>query len=211
MNRPKAPREPRQPLIFHTDDFATVDTPLFRVHHAAGPYPTAWNQFRRYGPLDSSRWDPHPRTRGEHPGYGVLYASTSYVTALAETAQRTGRINITARLPALAGWQPTRPLHLLDLGSNWPIRNGASRALQSAPKSTCRAWARAIKNQGPRDLDGLRAEGTLTQASQVIVLWEPERCHFPTAPDVWRALNDPAISPLVAEAARETGFGITSR
>lgn len=207
----KAPREPRQPLVFQGDDFATLDAPLFRIHKTAGPYPSAWNTLRTYGPLDRSRWDPHPLPVSNHPGLGVLYASAEHVTPFAEVSHRSGRINLTSGAPVLSGWEPTRPLRLLNLGSDWLIRNGASRALQSAPKATCRAWARAIKEQGPDNLDGLLAEGTLIKRSQVVLLWEPASPRFPSGPAFSRALTDPAVGPMIMDAVRRTGFGVVGR
>lgn len=137
-----------------------------------------------------------------------MYAASDPQTALAEVFQVHRLIRITGHM-ALAGWEPTRSLKLLDLTSNWPLRNGAGRALLSAPRSTCRAWARAIEAQAPRDLDGLLTDSTLTGAdSSVLVLWERAGTAFPTAPAMWMSLDSPALAGLVLATAEATGYGI---
>lgn len=208
--RAKAPRQPARPLSFQDDDFRAFARPLFRVHYSSGAYPAAWNEFRTYGPLERSRFDPHPLPPGEHPGYGVIYTAPDHATALAEVSHPAGKINLSARTPILSGWQSTRPLRLLDLTGDWPARNGASRALQYAPRSTCRAWARAIKQQAGADTDGLLAEGTLIAHSLIVVLFQPATPHLPPAPELSRALSDPAIAPLIAHAAKRAGLGIVA-
>lgn len=206
--KPKVPTRPQQPLAFDDDDVVPLASAMFRIHSTEGRHPAEWHEFRTFGPLDRSRWDPHPYPQGQHPGYGVLYAATDYVTPFAEVFQHYRRINLSARR-ALAGWEPTRPLQLLDLTGNWPLRNGAAHSWQHAPRSTCRAWARAIRAQCPDDIDGLLAESTLTgEASRVVVLWEGTTDHFPNAPAVSRALNHPALSMIVLEAVRTTHYDV---
>jgi hypothetical protein len=114
---------------------------------------------------------------------------------------------------ALAGWNTTRPLRVLNLASNWPLRHGAGRSLQHAPKSTCRAWARAIRAQCA-DIDGLIADSTLTgedasgSNTRVIMLWERSADHFPQEPSLSRALDHPAIGRIVLEAVKTTGYEV---
>ncbi len=211
-NTPKVPREPRQPLTFTDDDFTTVDGPLFRIHNVTGEHPVAWGEFRMFGPLDRCRWDHHPPPRGEHPGYGLMYAAVDYVTPFAEVFQQHRRI-ILSPSRSLAGWETTRPLRLLNLASNWPLRNGAARSLQHAPRSTCRAWARAIHDQCA-GIDGLAADSTLTgedargSNARVVVLWESSADHFPQTPSLSRALDHPALSTIVLEAVKATGYEV---
>jgi len=44
--------------------------------------------------------------------------------------------------------------------------------------------------------------------ARVIVVWQTPRPHFPSAPALSRALDDPAIAPLVLAAAQATGYAI---
>lgn len=96
----------------------------------------------------NSRWDPHPEPPADQPSHGVLYAASDVTTSLAEVFQ--GRRSLTLSDDrALAGWEPTRALRLLDLTGTWAVRNGASASLHAADKSTCRAWAREIRDRWP--------------------------------------------------------------
>jgi hypothetical protein len=152
------------------------------------------------------RWDPHPTPKDDHPGFGVIYAASTPVAAFAEVFQQSRVIAVNGTNRVLSAWFATRSLRLLDLTSNWPLLNGAARALQHAPKSTCRAWAREVRAQGPSDLDGLIADSTLVGGdARLIVVWQT---HLPPAPALSRALDDPTIAPLVLAAAQATGYAI---
>ncbi|MFT4010511.1 MAG: RES domain-containing protein [Nocardioidaceae bacterium] len=197
-------------------DTTTWSRPLFRIHRVAGAYPAQWNQFRMFGPIEGCRWDPHPLPRADHPGYGLLYTATDPAAALAEAFGAHRLIRRSAQM-ALTGWEPTRPLRLLDLSSNWPIRHGAGRALSAGPRSTCRAWARGILEHVrgadtgtvAAGLDGLIADSTLTGApSRVVALWEPAVSAFPAAPAMSMPLDAPALSGVIADASERTGYRV---
>ena len=102
-DKPKVPRTPPEPLRRERGDVLTVTARLWRIHRTRGVHVIPWNALRRYGPLPSMRFDPHPPPLGEHDE-GVLYAATSLTTALAETFQTTRLIDTVQALG-----QPHRP------------------------------------------------------------------------------------------------------
>jgi hypothetical protein len=158
---------------------------------------------RDFGPIQNCRWDPHPEPRGSHPGVTVLYAATDPTTALAEVFQSRRSITVSGQR-AIAGWSPARELRLLDLmNGSWALRNGASASLDSAPKNTCRAWARAIAATWA-DLDGLYVRSTMT-GLPMVVLFAPAGDSFPGNPAFARPLDHPVLAPLITKAADDLG------
>lgn len=198
MNRPKMPRTPPAALVHDPDDVLTVQPLLWRIHRTQGPHVLAWNELRTFGPIATMRYDPQPAASSVE---GVLYTATSLVTALAEAFQATGVVDSRSFAPQFTAWTPTRALRLLDLTGNWALRNGAAFALATAPKSTCRAWARQIRTTWP-DLDGLWAPSPMT-GSTTIVLWNPARTSLPAAPDFSRPLAEPTLRAVAARLARQ--------
>jgi hypothetical protein len=119
-----------------------------------------------------------------------MYTASDFATAVVETFQRTGKIDPHSDRPKGTSWMATRPLRLLRLTDDWGLRNSASASLTSAPQSTCRAWARAIRETWP-DLDGLWTPSTLTGRAN-ITLWAPAKDAFPAA-------DGPAFSEYLAD------------
>lgn len=202
----KLPRQPRVPLTCETSDLFTLDIRalLWRVHPTTGTYVLPWNKLRCHGPTPS-RFDPQP----EPPRLsvrGVSYASTDIATALAEVFQATRAIDTVTAGRHLTGWSPIRPLRLLDLTGDWPLRHGASQVLTSGPKSSCRAWARAIYDAFP-DLDGLRSRSSLRDGD-VVVLWTPARDSFPPVPAFSRPLSAPGLRERIWTAAARIGYDV---
>jgi RES domain-containing protein len=152
------------------------------------------------------RYDPHPEPT-DTSTEGVLYTATSLATALAETFQATRVVDSRSFAPQITAWTPTRDLRLLDLTGSWALRNGAAFALATAPKSTCRAWARQIRATWP-DLDGLWAPSTMTGGANV-VLWNPAHSSLPAAPDFSRPLAEPTVHAITTRIARhELGYRV---
>jgi len=150
------------------------------------------------------RYDPQPEPTGPS-SEGVMYTATSLATALAETFQTTRVVDSRSFGPQVTAWTPTRDLDLLDLTGNWALRNGAAFALATAPKSTCRAWARQIRATWP-DLDGLWAPSTMTGDANV-ALWSPGRSSLPASPSFSRPLADPTVRAIAARIAhQELGY-----
>lgn len=189
--------------------------PLWRIHAVAGAHPIGWNELRTFGPVSTCRWDPHPEPRQEHsvPGTqspeaapAVAYAAADPDTVFVEVSQN-GIITLAADR-ALTAWEPTRALGLLDLvGSDVLMRNGATDALLSAPRSTCRAWSRAIWEQLGASIDGLRTRSTWT-GDPVIVLFPRAVSGFPEAPAFSRNLAHPDVATLARRAGGRFGWPV---
>lgn len=208
MTKPKVPRQPGgRPLACQPDDIISIQPVLWRIHTVRGRHAQAWNDFRDWGPVAGMRWEPHPTPPAVHPGFGVTYATTDPSTAVAEVFQRT-RVVRPAADKHLTSWTPVRPLRLLDLTGRWAVRAGASYALTSAPKPTCRNWANAIRVDLP-DIDGLWTHSTLT-GDATTVLFEPARDSFPAAPPFSEPLDAGPVWALLRGAATDIGFRFAS-
>lgn len=206
MNLPKVPRTPPAALVHEPGDVLTVRPVLWRIHRTQGGHVLAWNRLRPFGPLATMRYDPHPEPTGTS-AEGVLYTATSLATALAETFQATRVVDSRSFAPQVTAWTPTRDLRLLDLNGSWALRNGAAFSLATAPKSTCRAWARQIRATWP-DLDGLSTPSTMTGGTNV-VLWNPAHSSLPAAPDFSRPLAEPTLHAITTRIARhELGYRV---
>ena len=202
---PKNPMRPPGALIVDAGDLIDYPGALWRIHRTTGPYRQTWDEMRTYGPLASMRWDAHPPPPGEHPAAAVSYTATDVVTTFAEAFQARRSITLSGAV-ALAGWEPTRPLKLLDLTGTWLVRNGASASLAGTRKDTCRGWARAVRQAWP-DIDGLYAPSTMT-GGPMAVLYAPSSNSFPAAPRLARALNHPGLSGVVVKVADELGWPV---
>lgn len=205
----KAPRRPAAPLTLEAGDIVAYAGPLWRIHRTVGLHVAAWDEPRFFGPLAGMRFDPHPGgAPADHTRIGVHYNATDVDTAVAEVFQRTRVIDPVTGAPYLTGWEPTRPLRLLNLTGTWPVRNGASAALAAAPRSTCRAWARAIHDELSPDVEGLYVPSTMTGAANV-VLWAPALAAAPAAPQFHRPLVSPAAWAVLMAAASRIGYGLS--
>lgn len=197
---PRSPRAPQQPLVRDGQDIVGVTGPLWRVHRTEGPHVAGWDTLRAWGPAANCRWDPHPQPVGLHPGEGVSYTATDLATAVVEAFQDTRRIDPNSGRPRATSWMPTRVLRLLDLTDDWCLRNGASAALTAAPRSTCQAWARAIRAAWA-DLDGLRTSSVLTGRTNV-TLFAPAADTFPMLPEFSEFLSDDVLWDRLDHLAR---------
>ena len=202
--KPKTPRTPPAQLVRVEDDVVGCPETLWRVHRGEGPHVLPWNGFRTFGPLPTMRWDPHPGDEPAPSTVGVLYCAGDIATCLAEVFQLTRSVDSHSGAPVLSAWQPLRPLRLLDLTETWPVRNGASATLLTAPRSVCRRWARAIRCIWP-DLDGLRVRSTLT-GRDAVVLWQPAVDSMPELPLFSRPLAAPLVWSMARISAREIGY-----
>lgn len=201
---PKVPRTPPAALARADSDVTERAPLLWRVHRTAGAHALAWNALRTYGPLPSLRFDPHPEPVADHDGIGVAYVATDLATALAESFQLTRVVDTRSGAPVLTAWEPTRKLRLLDLTDSWALRNQAAASLSSAPRVTCRAWARVIHATWP-DLDGLWTPSTMTGRPNV-ELWAASQGSFPRSPRFSRPLAHPLVWSLARAAADQIGY-----
>lgn len=205
--RPKNPVRPPGPLSIDPQDISVVDgAELFRITFASSPFALAWGRLRSWGPVAKCRWDPHPQPPGDHPGEGVLYTAGDLMTCVAEVFADTRIIDTRCDTPVLQIWQATRAMRLLNLSGQWALRNGASAALDSAPRSTCRAWARAVREQAP-DLDGLAVRSTMTGRGMT-VLFAPAASSIPPRPRDSVPLTDSTIYALLVSLAPRIGYTV---
>ncbi|MTD15066.1 RES domain-containing protein [Nakamurella sp. YIM 132087] len=199
---PKVPASPPGLLTAQPDDIRSFTGALWRINVVKGRHPSVWNGFRTFGPT-GSRWDPHPSPPGDHAGFGVLYTATEPATCAAEVFQLQRTIVLSDH-HALTGWQPTRPLRLLDLTGGWALRQGASNSLSAADRVVCRRWAAAIRLAWPA-LDGLYVLSTMTGV-ETVVLFEPAGDSFPAAPNFQRPLDHPLVHALMDRASARCGY-----
>lgn len=201
---PKVPRTPPEALKIAPEHIVHLSGVLWRIHRSTGAHVVPWNGLRTFGPLSSMRWDPQPPPLGNRPGNGISYAGMDLATALAEVYQASRTISFSVGGPVATSWTPTRPLQLLDLTGLWPIHNGAASSLMSAPKSTTRNWAAAIRAQAPT-LDGIRYTSTMT-GGHCVTLFQPAASSFPAAPGFSRPLSSPQMRAVVANIAKKLGY-----
>ena len=188
------------------------------VHNHAGRWPRQWWQFRETPIPNPGRFDAFDADGVDGvsylaiPGFdeereAVAAGETSAVaTCLAETTQgkrvldrRDERSLLIARL--------TRPVIVLDVSSDWATRAGAGTHLSTAPRQLTSRWATAIAQRWP-DLHGITWISSVRPPGRALVLWSPRASDaLATAkPHLHRALDDPYIEPVLAQAAHVTGI-----
>jgi RES domain len=177
---------------------------LWRIHDCTGPHVVPWNALRFYGPLSSCRWDPHPPPTRVHSAPGVSYLATTVPTALAERFQLTRLINTHRGTPCLTAFTMNRPLRLLDLTHGWPLKIGASHAINTGPKHRTRAWARALTAAWPH-LDGLWTESSMT-GQPCVTVFTPAVNAFPAVAQFSEPLDHPGLATDLAAAASAIGY-----
>lgn len=195
-------------LHFQQSDYKTWQKPLFRVYTKKGSHPVRWDTFREYGPMPNCRWDYHPLPLGDHPSVGIQYTASNPTTALVETFKTT-RIIAISKNQEIAGWLPNRPLRLLDLTRNWPIRNTAGLALTFGEYPVCQAWARQIAAQAPASLDGLLAYSNHTGGrARAVVLFQSAKNALPRNPIFSFPLSSPQAAIFIRKVCTDTGYRV---
>lgn len=183
----------------------STDTVLWRVHRTSGDHVIAWNRLRHWGPAATMRFDPYePPARVQERG--VSYAALGVPTALAEVFQQTRVVNSRRGMPYLTAWSPARPLTLLDLTGTWPIRAGASHAINTGRRDHCRAWARAVHTARP-DLDGLWHQSSTT-GGDAVTLFTHAADSFPDRPRLSLPLDHPGLRGHLVAAVTQIGYRI---
>ena len=208
---PKLPKPPPAgDLARHEPEIRTItpDVALWRIHRTRGGHVTAWNELRRFGPIASCRFDPNdppPHVQDE----GVADLALDVPTAVAEAFQTSRQINRGRGAPYLTGFHPERDLELLDLTGGWPLRIGASDALNTGRKDHCRLWAhrlwaRALREAWPK-VDGLLHSSAMT-GRECVTLFDPAGDVFPERPSFSVPLSHPDLDADLAAVAREIGY-----
>ncbi len=191
---------------------------IVRIFRAGGAHPTAWHEFRSFGPLDG-RFDPHPLPVGEHEDAAVMYGvlergphtqsaadrpsavGGAFAAALLEVFQAQRMIRLRDGLPTLAAFETTRPLRLLDLSdSDWVTVAGGNAAISSGDREHSRAWARAIAASYP-ELDGVVSASSLVPSARVVALWAGAADALPRHPTMLLPLGIDALLGVIDRIA----------
>jgi hypothetical protein len=179
---------------------------LWRIYFRAGAHPSRWNGFRTFGPTNA-RFDHHQPPARRHRTRAILYASDAGPTSLAEVFQQTRVIDRFADSPALAAFQLTRDLQLLDLTGAWPTRAGTSMAINSGSRAKARAWSRAIYTAYP-NVEGLRYASSMNANQPAFALYERARSALPAASALDLPLSAAALTAPLAAAAGRFGYAL---
>lgn len=126
-------------------------------------------------------------------------------TALAETFQDTRVIDTHDGEPYLVIWRPTRALVLLDLASGWTTRAGGNQAICSGDRRQARRWAREIYGTY-EEIDGIVYTSATYGPGCAVALFDRGADSIPRHPLLHRALADPAVTPLLEQAAAALGY-----
>jgi hypothetical protein len=182
---------------------------LARIGFAGGSHPSAWNQFRNWGP-SASRFDHHQPDRQGQPHVqrrAVLYAASAAQTCMAEVFQATRLVDVHQNQPWLAIWRTTAELSLLDLTGAFATRMGASTAIHSGPRGRARQWAAALYQAFPQ-FDGIAYCSSMNGNAPAFVLNERAllKKPFPRRPDSLRMLADPLTADLIDAAIDALGY-----
>jgi hypothetical protein len=184
-------------------------TALARIGFAGGRHPSAWHEFRHWGPA-SSRYDHHlrnPRGAPRRQGRAVLYAARSAQTCLAEVFQGSRIVDVHRHQPYLAVWTLAADLTLLDLRGVFATRMGASSAIHSGPRPRAQRWAVALYAAYP-ELDGIAYCSSMNGNADAFALNERavKKSAWPRNPKLNRMLADPLIADLIDAAAEDIGY-----
>ena len=203
----KLPRDPGPLTIDEADLVDWSHQKMVRIHGTIGPHALHWHQLRHFGPTPT-RFDPHPPPPATHADFAVMYAAADVDTALAEVFQR-GRVIEPAAPngPYLTVWEAARALRLLDLRDTWPIRQGASHAINTGPHPVCRRWAHAIAVH-PQAVDGILYTSSMT-GRDATALFLPAADSFPPHPELSLPLTDPGLVGALEAAAERINYAIT--
>lgn len=181
----------------------------YRVYQTTGQYPSKWNEFRYFGPLDS-RFDHHEFDddgRAQVQTRGILYCSSTIPACLAEVFQNNRAVDPYTDKPWLATFTTERRLKLLDLTGTFPLRAGASQAINSGFRRFTRNWSRGFYDAYP-EIEGLYYRTSMT-GHVAITLYE--RVTQPSAKTIGRLLdnrplNSPTLHIALQEACVDIGY-----
>lgn len=181
---------------------------LLRVYFRGGDYPSVWNEFRNYGPVNA-RFDHHPEPPDVYPNYGIYYAAQALTTCLAEVFQDMRTINTVRRQPWVCTFEIGRDLELLDLTGSWPTRAGASMKINSGPRASSRAWSRQFYNAFP-DMDGIYYCSSMHANEPSFALYERASDALPAVPMDDRPLQDRLLLGDLKRASKALNYNLVT-
>ena len=211
---PKFPEPPSADELAELEpDLATLQAgvKLVRIYSRGGDYPSHWDDFRFYGPVNA-RFDHHPEPPHLHTDHAILYAahsggSDAYITALAEVFQETRTIHARRETPALVVFEPARDLTLLNLRQAWPTRAGASMKINSGSRPRARRWSQVFYAAYPA-IDGIYYRSSMHASEPSLALYERAGDALPDTPSFDRPLSDPLLTGDLKRAAERLGYDL---
>lgn len=185
-------------------------TRLTRVHPLGGAHPTAWDEFRAFGPT-SSRFDhqpPPPRVHRTRRVAYFTYGPEAFTAALSEYFQDDGGgvkpFDLLHRRPHVSVIEIAAELRLLDLTTGWVTRAGGNQAIGSGARSASREWARAI-HRHHHGIHGVAYRSPVWGPGTCVALWERAAPAIPASPVLHRALDDALLAAPILAASEQLG------
>jgi hypothetical protein len=179
---------------------------LWRIYFLGGSHPRRWDEFRFFGPINSSRFDHHLPPPREQPR-GILYAAQEIATCVAEAFQEERRIDVHLNDPWLVGFALAGDVTLHDLTGTWPTLAGASMAISSGLRARARRWSQALYDAYPR-AQGLHYCSSMHANRPAVALYERARNAVGGSPFFHRALADPVLLNPLREIAHRLGYAL---
>jgi hypothetical protein len=190
---------------------------LGRIHATSGRFPTAWSQFRFFGPL-TARFDHHPPPRGAHDR-GVMYATAVLParrrhalpvlrTCVAEVFGERGALELSRDAPFFVLFRLLRTVRLLDVAdSDWVTLAGGNAAISSGARSRARDWSRAIYGHYD-DIDGVFYGCSAIPPARSVALYERATDALPRQPDAHLPLSHPSLRAELEVYATQLHLGL---
>jgi len=206
---PKLPNPPGVPQLVALGVRATerqilpAGNVIWRLYFQGGPHPSAWHDFRTYGPT-AGRFDHHLDSPSAQ-SCGILYGATAGPVCFAEVFQDTRTIDRTRRAPWLVAFELASDVQLLDLSSNWPTRADASQAINSGSRKRARRWSQQIY-EAFADIEGIFYPSSMCKNEPAVALYERASNAIPQTPVFHRALADPALLTSLQNVAFDLGY-----
>lgn len=195
-----------------------VGTLVGRVFFTSGEYPSAWNQFRSFGPT-ANRFDHHLPPSRVHRDRAILYGAPvvrdvdgtvvpPLATCLLEVFRDSGVVDVKSNTPYFALFRVTRPLRLVDLvDSDWVTVAGGNAAISSGRRQSSREWARAIYAHYADDaVDGLYYGSSNLPRGRSLALFERARDSLPSNPELHLPLSEPGLANDLDILCEEVGL-----
>ncbi len=183
-------------------------TTLWRLYFRGGEHPSAWNEFRRFGPLATARFDHHTMPRREQDRRAILYAATKGTVCVAEVFQEMRIIDRHSRDPWLVAFALRSDVALLDLTGLWPTRAGASTAISSSEaRSRTRHWSRNMWRAYP-DIVGLSYASSMHGHDPAVALYERAKSSLPESPSLHLPLSHRRLSLPLRNLADKLGYDL---
>ena len=182
-----------------------VGTLLWRIYARGGTYPTTWNAFRTFGPLDA-RFDHHTHPKREQER-GIMYLGRRGLTCFAEVFQRERIIDVHNGDPFLVAFRLSEPVRLLDLSGHWPTTVGASMAINSGSRRRAKVWSRAIYAAYP-EAQGIWYCSAMDANQPCVALYERGQHALPPVSSFHAALADPRLRLFVDRVATLLNYDV---